>query len=69
MIYVNGIDLANGTHPETVNIGIRHQLKANIYAPNGTIFLKSRGVAEGGFIGKDVLIDFYVQVTRNSIFE
>ncbi len=71
VFYVNGINgIGGGLYdlPKAVTIGIRHSLKANIYAPNGTLWLKARGFSEGAFIGKDVMIDYYVQVTLNTIF-
>ncbi|MCP4221236.1 MAG: MBL fold metallo-hydrolase [bacterium] len=56
VLYVNG---ANGSPDEmpVAILGLRHTVKANVYAPNGTIWLKSRGVAEGAYLGKDVLVD------------
>lgn len=70
-IYVHGMNGTGGgldELPRAVTIGIRHALEANIFAPNGTIWLKARGSVEGAFVGKDIMIDFYVQVTLNSAF-
>ncbi len=65
VFYVNGADDAAG---KAVTIGIRHNVEANLYAPNGTVWLKARGFCEGAFIGKDVMIDYYTEITLNSIF-
>ncbi|MCP4221081.1 MAG: hypothetical protein GY765_41005, partial [bacterium] len=59
VIYVNGTE---------ATIGIRHALNANIYAPNAKLWLKARGIAEGAFIAKDVMVEFYVELTLNSAF-
>ncbi|MCP4220555.1 MAG: hypothetical protein GY765_38360 [bacterium] len=59
VIYVNGTE---------ATIGIRHDLKANVYAPNAKLWLKARGVAEGAFIAKDVMVEFYVELALNSAF-
>ncbi|MCP4157124.1 MAG: LamG domain-containing protein [bacterium] len=71
-IYVNGINGFSGTladSPKAATIGIRHQLKANLYAPNGTLWLKARGNAEGSFIAKDVMVEFYVKITLMSSWQ
>jgi hypothetical protein len=70
-IYVNGM---NGktrkfcTFPKAVRIGPKNMVRANIYAPNGTIRIKRGSNAEGAFIGKDVRIGARVHVTHNSAF-
>jgi len=71
IIYVKGKNGKNGQIteiPKAVTIGIRHSLKANIFAPNGTIWFKARGSSEGAFIGKDVMVDFYVKFNLKSAF-
>lgn len=71
VIYVKGKNGTGGSlnaEPKAATIGIRHKLGANIYAPNGTIWLKARGTAKGAFIGKDVMVEFYVQIAHSSAF-
>ncbi len=71
VIYVNGINGTDGqiaSTPKAVEVGVRQDLRANIYAPNGTIWIKARGTAEGAFIGRDVMVDYYAQFTLNSAF-
>ena len=70
-IYVNGINGTTGNlgaTPKAAQIGYANTLRANIYAPNGTVWIKQKTVAEGAFIGKDVKIGKNVQVTLNNGF-
>ena len=70
-IYVNGIDGSTGNldaKPQAARIGYDNILHANIYAPNGTVWIKHGTVADGAFIGKDVKIGYDAQVTLNSGF-
>ena len=41
----------------------------NIYAPNGTVFLRANTVATGAFIGKQVEIGQWVELTLKSAFQ
>ncbi|MCP4151306.1 MAG: hypothetical protein GY757_26415 [bacterium] len=63
VFYVNGTNSDTGVLP--VDIGIRSLLNANIYAPNGTLRLRARGEAEGSFIARDIMVDFYFKLTYN----
>ena len=68
-IYVNGSNGNTGNlgaTPKAAQIGYTNTLRANIYAPNGTVWIKQGTVAEGAFIGRDVKIGKNVQVTLNS---
>ncbi|RLB81142.1 MAG: sugar-binding protein, partial [Deltaproteobacteria bacterium] len=70
-IYVNGINGTTGNlgaTPKAAQIGYTNTLRANIYAPNGTVWIKQGTVAEGAFIGKDVKIGKNVRVTLNNGF-
>ena len=70
-IYVNGINGSTGNlgaKPQAARVGSDNILHANIYAPNGTVWIKHGTVAEGAFIGKDVKIGYDAQVTLNSGF-
>lgn len=66
VFYVNGSDGVG--EDRAVIVGIRQQLKANIFAPNGTIWLKARGTCEGAFIGLNILVEFYTQIILDSAF-
>jgi VCBS repeat-containing protein len=65
---------ANGTTgtlaatPKTVEIGVDNVVWANIYAPNGTIWMKDRTQVQGVLLGKDVQVGPDVQVTLDSSF-
>jgi hypothetical protein len=68
-IYVNGINGSTGNlgaTPKAAQIGYDNTLKANIYAPHGTLLIKQGTVAEGAFIGKDVQIGIGAEVTLHS---
>ncbi|HEX2644081.1 MAG TPA: cadherin-like domain-containing protein, partial [Thermoanaerobaculia bacterium] len=71
IFYIGG---ANGTTggltetPRAVEISADNVLKANVYAPNGTIWLKDRTQATGAFLAKDVLIGPDAQVTLDSFY-
>ncbi len=71
IFYIGG---ANGTTgglaetPKAVEIGTDNVLKANVYAPNGTLWLKDRTQATGAFIAKDMLMGPDAQVTLDSFY-
>ena len=70
-IYVNGINGGTGylgATPKAAQIGYSNTLRANIYAPNGRVWIKQGTVAEGAFIGRDVKIGANVLVSLNSGF-
>lgn len=52
--------------PKAVQIGRYNKIHANIYAPNGTIWIQKDSKAKGAFIGKDVLIGYGVDITLDS---
>ena len=79
VIYVAGGNngSSNNTHdsvddgfggPAVVNIGERAVVQANIYAPNGSIWLKSRSQATGAFIGQHVLVGSFSRLVLDSAF-
>ena len=79
VIYVAGGNngSSNNTHdsvddgfggPAVVNIGERAVVQANIYAPNGSIWLKSRSQATGAFIGQHVLVGSFSKLVLDSAF-
>jgi len=67
-IYVNGSDGSPNASPKAAAVGYENNVKANIYAPNGTILVKAGSVIEGALIGKDITIGHDVEITLNSAF-
>ena len=49
---INGTTGAINAKPEAVRIGIDSTIRANIYAPNGLLRIKTNSVATGAFVGK-----------------
>lgn len=73
VFYVNGTSENSGRNDvprkAAVTIGTKNIIKANFYAPNGTIWLRNDVDAEGAFIGKDVLIGPKSTINHNSAFD
>lgn len=63
---INGTSGGLGETPKAVAIGTGNVVAANLYAPNGTLWLQSGTLATGTFFGKDVQIGPDVQVTLSS---
>lgn len=55
-----------GGFPKAVQFGGYNNIHANIYAPNGTVWIQRDTVAKGAFIGKDVLLGYGVDITLDS---
>jgi hypothetical protein len=55
--------------PSAVHIGPQSVVAANIYAPNGTIWLQAQTRATGAFIGRSVRIGESVTLTLDSAFK
>jgi hypothetical protein len=75
IFYAEGTDDRGRRHdededltPTVVQIGRRNTLLANIYAPNGTVWLKSNTKATGAFIGKRARIGEGVELRLASAF-
>ncbi|MES1240141.1 MAG: Ig-like domain-containing protein [Acidobacteriota bacterium] len=71
LLYVAGINGTTGAlaaTPKAVEIGADNILKANLYAPNGTIWLQDSTQATGALLGKDIDVGINVQVTLDSAF-
>ncbi len=71
LIYINGEDEPNkkgNRLVKTVKLGNHSLIKANVFAPNGSIAIRHDSAAEGAFIGKTVLIGKNVTVSLNSAF-
>jgi len=71
LFYVAGINGTSGTlaaTPKAVEIGTDNVLKANLYVPNGTLWLQDSTQATGAFLGKDIDVGINVQVQLDSAF-
>jgi hypothetical protein len=71
LFYVAGVNGTGGglaETPKAFEIGVDNVLKANVYTPNGTIWLQDRTQATGAFLGKDIDIAADTQVTLDSAF-
>ncbi|MGV7229083.1 MAG: PKD domain-containing protein [Nitrospirales bacterium] len=49
---VNGTTGAISATPKAVQFGVGSHVRANVYAPNGTLWVKQRSTATGAFVGK-----------------
>ncbi len=69
-IYVGGTN-GGGRYlsrfPKAVQIGRYSKIFANLFAPNGTIWMQRDVIAKGAFIAKDVFIGYGVSVTLDSV--
>lgn len=63
IFYVKGSD-----NPASVVMDYNVNVKANIYAPNGTIWLKTNVNAEGAFIGEKIKVGLNVVIKWKSAF-
>ena len=70
ILYVGGANGKSGSlyaRPNAVDIGSRAIIKANLYAPKGTLLIGSKAEVEGSFIAKDVEIGTKARVRHNSL--
>jgi hypothetical protein len=70
-IYVKGTNGNTGNivdRPRAAVIGRGNRVKACIYAPNGTLWVRLFSKAEGAFFGREVRIGIRTQVTLDSGF-
>ncbi len=65
---VNGSTGALSAAPESVRIGQSSTIRANFYAPNGTIFMQSSVDATGGFFARDVRVGVGARVNYDNFF-
>lgn len=65
---INGTTGALSATPKALEIGTNNTVAANLYAPNGTIWLQDGTTATGAFLGKDVDLGANAQVTLDSAF-
>jgi hypothetical protein len=80
VLYVGGADTScghdgrdaesgDGGSAAVVHIGENNVVQANIYAPRGTVRIKSKTVATGAFIGEHVRIGQNVTLRLDSAFK
>jgi PKD repeat protein len=79
VIYVAGVDAAcqasepdddgDNPGPVAVHIGAQSNVQANIYALNGTVWLKSKTQATGAFLGVHVRIGMNATIALDSAFK
>jgi hypothetical protein len=62
VIYVAGTGTA-------VELGQHSVTHANIVAPNGTLWIRTRAQATGAFVGSTVVVSPHVTLTRDSAFD
>ncbi len=71
VFYVAGINGTSGNLwalPRAARLGIGSKVRANVYAPNGTVWIRQRSEARGAFLGRDVLLGRKAEVTLDSAF-
>jgi hypothetical protein len=71
VIYVDGRNGNRGglrAEPKAAVVGIGSAVKANIYAPNGTLWIQAMSTAEGSFIARDVMVGVRARVFFNGFF-
>jgi hypothetical protein len=71
VFYIQG---ANGnlrnlfSYPRAADIGLLNEVKANIYAPNGTISIDAGSQVQGSFIAQGVVVGMTAKVNLDSAF-
>ncbi len=71
VIYVAGINGWSGglwAVPKAAQIGINNTVEANLYAPNGTLWIRQGTEATGAYLGRDVILGIGAQATLGSYF-
>ena len=52
--------------PKAAQVGVQAVFTGNLYAPNGTIYLRQQAQASGAFIGKDLLVGVKTEIQHQS---
>jgi cysteine-rich repeat protein len=71
VFYVAGINGNSGNLwalPRATRLGIGSDVQANVYAPNGTVWIRQKSEAAGSFLGRDVILGRKAEVTLDSAF-
>jgi hypothetical protein len=66
--HYDGDGASDHTSPAVVRIGTRSTINANVYAPNGTVWLKEGTNGTGAFIGKHTRVGSHATLTLDSAF-
>jgi Leucine-rich repeat (LRR) protein len=69
VMYVHGEDGQYGFfrgYPKAVQLGRYSEVLANIYVPNGTLWIRRDSLAKGAFFGRDVIVGYEVEVTLDA---
>jgi internalin A len=69
-VYVHGEDGKRGFYrgfPKAVYLGRYSEVHANLYAPNGTVWIGHNSTAKGAFVGKDVVVGYNAEITLDSL--
>ena len=72
VIYVTGINGNNGNlgaTPKAAKFGLSTEIQTNVYAPNGTLWLRQNGQFVGGFLGKWVIAGKGAQIELQSSWQ
>ena len=72
IIYVEGQNGGSGkpaSLPMAAIIGLAGQIKANMFAPNGTLWIGAESAVEGAFVAKDVVVGMGTDVNVDTAFE
>jgi hypothetical protein len=71
VLYVAGINGSSGNlgaDPKAAKLGIDAVVHANVYAPNGTLWIRDGSVVTGAFLGRDVIVGLSAEVHLDSAF-
>jgi internalin A len=69
-VYVYGEDGRYGFYrgfPKAVYLGRYSEVHANLYAPNGTLWIGHNATAKGAFVGRDVVVGYDAEITLDSL--
>lgn len=72
VFYVQGVNGKSGNltaSPKAAVLGVRSQVKANVYVPNGTLWLLKGSTLEGSLIALDVIVGVKAELVLNSPFK
>jgi hypothetical protein len=50
-------------------IGLAANIKANMFAPNGTLWIGAASKVEGAFVAKDVVVGMGADVKLDTVFQ
>ena len=71
VIYIGGNDGSKGhksSFPQAAIIGFGSNIQANLYVPNGSLWIEGGSDMTGSFIARDVLVGVWAKVSLDSAF-